>query len=77
MSQLLQKAMDMWPKIIETVKYRKLLSKSKQPGYSKVDNNTSYDHLVTSIDDLLIPVKIMFFLRVGKETKSILDTVSN
>ena len=53
-------SLEIWPKIIEIVKYWKSLPKSKQPGYGKVGNNTSYDYLVTSINDSVIPLKIIF-----------------
>ena len=53
-----QKVREIWSKIIEIVKYWKSLLKSKQPGYAKVSSNTSHDHLVSSTDDLLIPVKM-------------------
>ena len=56
-----KKAREIWPKIVEILKYWKSLPKSKQPGYGRVGNNISYDYLVTSIADPLIPVKIMFF----------------
>ena len=48
------------------------MPKSKHPGYSKFGNNTSYDHLVTTIDDPLIPVKIKFFEEVTKKLNEIL-----
>ena len=59
-----KRAWEIWRKILEIVKYRKSFSKSKKPGYGKVGNNTSYDHLLTSIDDPLIPVKLMFLKRL-------------
>ena len=55
-----KKAREIWPKIVEIVKYWKSFPKSKQPGYGKIANNTSYDHLVTSIDLPLIPVRKFF-----------------
>ena len=48
------------------------LPKSKQPGQGKVGNNTSFDHLVKSIDDPLIPVKVMFFEEVERKLNEFL-----
>jgi len=44
-----KKAREIWPKIVEIVKYWKPLPKSKQPGCGKVGNNTSYN---TSYDNV-------------------------
>ena len=52
---------EIWPKIVKNVNYWKSLAECKQPGYGKVGNNTSYHHLVTSIHDPLILVKIFLF----------------
>ena len=35
-----------WSKITEIFKYWKSLPKVKHPGYGKISNDTSYDHLV-------------------------------
>ena len=43
-----------------------------QKGYDKAGNNTSYDHLVTSIDDPLIPGKIMIFEELANKMNKLL-----
>ena len=67
-----QKAREIWLKILEIVKYWKSLPKRKQPWYGKVVKNTSYDHLLTFINGLLISVKIMFFENVARKLSKFL-----
>ena len=78
-----KKAREIWPKIIEITRYWKSLPESRQPVYDKVGNNSCYDHLFTSVNDPLIPVKINVCWIEAKETSSrktrkrILDPFSN
>ena len=58
--------------MMEIVKYWKTLPKSKQPGQGKPGQNTSFEHLAISIDDELIPVKLIFFEDIAKLLNSFL-----
>ena len=67
-----KKIREISPKIVENVKYWKLLPKSKHPVYGKAGNNISYDHLVASINDPIIPVKMIFCEEVAKKLNEFL-----
>ena len=59
----------MWPSVVKVVKYWEGLCKSKRPA-----NKKSYDTLVTSYTDLLIPVKFQFFRYVASLFQEFLVT---
>ena len=67
-----KKIREISPKIVENVKYWKLLPKNKHPVYGKAGNNISYDHLVASINDPIIPVKMIFCGKVAKKLNEFL-----
>ena len=69
-----KKAREIWIKIVEVVKFWKLLPKSKQPGQGKIGNNTSYDHLSKSVEDPFIPIKMMFFEQFARRLNDFLVT---
>ena len=47
-----------------------------QKEYDKAGNNTSYDHLVTSIDDPLIPGIIMIFEELANKMSKLLTVLN-
>lgn len=49
------RALEVWPSVVKTVKYWQGLCKSKRP------NNKSYERLVENYLDLLVPAKLQFF----------------
>ena len=53
-----KRAIEIWPRMVEIVRFWKGLSKSNQPGKGVPGANTSFDHLKKAIDDPLIPVKL-------------------
>ena len=51
-----KRTIEIWPRMVEIVRFWKGLSKSNQPGKGVSGANTSFDHLKKAIDDPLIPV---------------------
>ena len=60
-----KRAIEIWPSMVEIVRFWKGLSKSNQPGKGVPGANTSCDHLKKVIDDPLIPVKL--FQEIGSK----------
>ena len=58
----------------DLIKYLKSLPENKQPQYGKIGSNTSYDYLIISINDPLIPGK-MFFEGVARNLNELLTLV--
>ena len=56
-----KRAIEIWPRMVEIVRFWKGLSKSNQPGKGVPGANTSFNHLKKAIDDPLIPIKLAFF----------------
>ena len=56
-----KRAIEIWPRMVEIIRFWKGLSKSSQTGKGVSDANISFDHLKKAIDDPLIPVKLAFF----------------
>ena len=69
---LLKKLGKSKPNIVEIINYSEWLPKRKEPRYGKVCNNSSYGDLATSIDDPLIPVKIIIYEVVSRKLKELL-----
>ena len=67
-----KKAKVIWSKIIEVVSYCQQLSKNKQPGLGKSGANFSLDHLCKSVEDCLVPAKLLFFEKVAKKLSEFL-----
>ena len=53
-----RRPIEIWPRMVEIVRFWKGLLKSNQPGKGVPGANTSFDHLKKAIDDPLIPVKV-------------------
>ena len=72
-----KRAIEIWPRMVEIVRFWKGLSKSNQPGKGVPGANTSFDHLKKAIDDPLIPVKLAFFSGNCFKIKFILTGLSD
>ena len=69
-----KRAQIIWPKIIEVLRFWKVLPKSKQPGKGKIGQNTSFDCLAKAVDDPTIPLKLRFFEEIAMSLNDFLVT---
>ena len=74
--QVAKKAIAVWPKVKTITDYWKELLKNKQPDSGKPGSNVSYDRLCASLNDPLIPLKLIFFHEVAVKLNNFL-TMTN
>ncbi|XP_047133532.1 uncharacterized protein LOC124811633 [Hydra vulgaris] len=60
-----KKAIEVWSKVVLVVDYWKSLPKSKQPGCGKSGQNTSFKHLSSRTNKVLVPLKLKFFEEIS------------
>ena len=56
-----KRAIEIWPRMVELVRFWKGLSKSNQPREGVPGANTGFDHLKKAINGPRIPIKLAFF----------------
>ena len=74
---VVDRAIEIWPRMVEIDRFWKGLSKSNHPGKSVPGANTSFDHLKKAIDGPLIHVKVAFFSGNCFKIKFILTGLSD